>query len=76
MLIGICENLQCIFSIFQLMWIKFPTQDVHKTFLSKYVFCKNQCSEIPDYPVKVKIVREPAHDAVEWACMCGPQSEV
>jgi len=69
MLTGICENLQCIFSIFRLMWIKFPTQDVHKTFLSNYVFCENQYSEIPHYPFKVKIVRETAHDAVKWAAI-------
>jgi len=56
MLTGTCENLQCIFSIFHLMWIKFPTQDIHKTFLSIYVFCENQYSEITHYPVQVKTV--------------------
>jgi hypothetical protein len=71
MLTGICENLQCIFSSFHLIWIKFLTQDVHKIFLSNYVFCENQFSEIPYYPFKVKIVWETAHDAVAWACTVG-----
>lgn len=55
MFTGMCENLQCIFSIFHLIWIKFPTQDVHKISLSNCVFCEDQYSEIPHYPVTVKI---------------------
>jgi hypothetical protein len=39
--------LQCIFPIFHLIWIKFPTQDVHKTFLSNHTFCETQYSEVP-----------------------------
>jgi hypothetical protein len=50
---------------------KIPHTRCPQTFLSNYVFCENQYSVIPHYPLKVKIVWESAHDAVEWACTVG-----